>query len=81
MRAVFTSFESGMRRGPLVVSVLDGSDGSSIVLDRIALRAFQLNGLIVAGQEVYRVFGGISASESALLRKFPACVRESPHQV
>ena len=46
-----------MRRDPLVVLVLDESDDSFIV-DAL-LGCSQLNGLIVAGQEMYQAFRGL----------------------
>jgi hypothetical protein len=45
------------------------------------LRPFQLNGLIVAGQEMYpRFWRDFYVRERGLLREFPSCVRESPHE-
>jgi hypothetical protein len=45
-----------MRRGPLVVLVLDESDDSFMV-DALP-GCSQLNGLVVAGQEMYQGFNG-----------------------
>ena len=50
-RGVAAASESGVLCVPAVALLLDESDGSSIVLNRIALSA-QLNGLIVATQEI-----------------------------
>ena len=57
LRSAVTSPESATRREPLAVLVSDESDDSFMV-DAL-LCCSQLNGLVVAGQEMYQGFRGV----------------------
>ena len=65
VRSVMMSVESAMRRGLFVVWVWDEPNGLFIV-DALP-GCSQLNGLIVAGQEMYRGFRGLLVEGEAVV--------------